>query len=263
MKNIPFVAEFYDRYRSPYPQQLYEKLQFLCPPPTCTDVLDVGCGPGLATVELSKHYDQVTGLDSSEEMIRYAESTINCRNVMWIYEEAEKLPFPNDSFDLLTCGEAFQLFRFEDFLGEARRILRRNGRIALFWPDRFTTNQDKRYERALFQTYRAFLKQQGISDVQGVIPSKEGKQPEEVVVDFLTDSGFVGCEISYIEYSIQWTMLSLIGYMLTHSAIGSLNKDQLEQLKQEYHVRLTETGFHDGFASQARVLLITGTTKAT
>ncbi len=262
MKNIPYVAEFYDTYRSPYPRQFYEALRSICPPTACKDVLDVGCGPGLATVELAKHYDQMTGLDSSAEMIRHAASVTNGKSVIWIHGEAEQLPFDNDEFDLLTCGESFHWFRVEDFLSEANRVLKRPGRIALFWPYRFTTDEGKRYERALFQTYREFLKKEGICDVRINLPRKEGKAPEELVVDYLSASGFFDCEMSFIEYSIQWTMANLIGYGLTQSTIGFLSTDQLEELEQAYRVRLTEAGFRDEFISQANVLLMTGKTNA-
>jgi ubiquinone/menaquinone biosynthesis C-methylase UbiE len=66
-------------------------------------VLDVGCGTGVITEELSQRTrGTVTGLDLDPAMIGFAAGRIP--DVEWIVGDAHCLPFPSESFDLVLCS---------------------------------------------------------------------------------------------------------------------------------------------------------------
>jgi len=60
-------------------------------------LLDVGCGNGYFTLHFAKHYD-VTGLDYSEVMLN-----MNPYKKL-VLGNAYKLPFSNDTFDIVFCS---------------------------------------------------------------------------------------------------------------------------------------------------------------
>lgn len=65
-------------------------------------VLDLGCGPGHAGLHLSPHAAAVVGLDPSPAMLSEAATLADqrqSRNVEWVVGTAEKIPWPNGSFD--------------------------------------------------------------------------------------------------------------------------------------------------------------------
>ncbi|KAH3680152.1 hypothetical protein WICPIJ_008365 [Wickerhamomyces pijperi] len=100
--------------------------------------LDVGCGPGTATFQLTEYYDQVIGCDPSTVMIQPGIDSItdNVRGgISFEVSPAEDLSAvaPEDeSFDLITSAEALHWFNHGKFFKEAARVLKPNGTLA-FW----------------------------------------------------------------------------------------------------------------------------------
>lgn len=101
-------------------------------PPTADSVLDVACGQGATTRWWTRHYPgaEVTGVNISEKQLE------TCRtlapNARFLLRDATDLQLPSASVDLVSCVEAaFHFDTREDFLAEARRVLRPGGRLVL------------------------------------------------------------------------------------------------------------------------------------
>jgi demethylmenaquinone methyltransferase/2-methoxy-6-polyprenyl-1,4-benzoquinol methylase len=93
-------------------------------------VLDVACGTGDMVLELQKHGCTVTGVDLSEEMLAIAKRKVE--NGMWKVADAEHLPFPDDSFDAVTCAFGVRNFvHLEQGLKEMLRVLKPGGRMVI------------------------------------------------------------------------------------------------------------------------------------
>jgi len=96
-------------------------------------VLDVACGTGALTRAAARRSGptgSVVGLDASEEMLAVAR--VQLPSVEWLLGRAEALPFADASFDRVVSQ--FGLMFFEDpalALAEMRRVLRREGRLAV------------------------------------------------------------------------------------------------------------------------------------
>jgi SAM-dependent methyltransferase len=105
------------------------------PAPT---LLDVACGPGLITAALAGSGVTVVGADLSTAMLKVARQ-LN-PGARFEQADAEALPFPDESFDAVSCN--FGMLHFGDppsAIGSAARVLRRGGRYAYaVWdtPDR-------------------------------------------------------------------------------------------------------------------------------
>lgn len=99
------------------------------------DVLDVGSGSGLFLFSLSERLpnSRFIGLDFSKNMIAMAkEGGKNIPNVQFIQGNAEKMPFSDESFDLVVSKDSFHEFGDPDsVLGEMWRVLRRDGSLIM------------------------------------------------------------------------------------------------------------------------------------
>jgi SAM-dependent methyltransferase len=95
-------------------------------------IVDVGAGTAQGTRALALGAGFAIGLEPNLEMIRAAPAD---PRVGWLRGRAEHLPLLSRSVDLLTVFGAFHWFKPEAFLGEARRVLRPSGRLALVWND--------------------------------------------------------------------------------------------------------------------------------
>ena len=94
-------------------------------------ILDVGCGTGANLLLLSK-YGEVEGVDVSQDALNF------CRERGFQHlrlGEAEKLPYEDESFDLVTAFDVIEHLD-DDVAGlrEFSRVLRKGGRVLLFVP---------------------------------------------------------------------------------------------------------------------------------
>ena len=103
--------------------------------------LDLATGPGEPAMSIARMVGPdgpVVGIDLSEKMVEIARRLAKERripNVTFLAMDAEKLDFPDDSFDLVTSRFGFQIFpNPETVAKEAYRVLRPKGRIgAAVW----------------------------------------------------------------------------------------------------------------------------------
>ena len=104
--------------------------------PLSTDrVLDVATGPGFLALIFAEKTAEVVGIDLTPAMLERAEvNRIQKKiiNIRFQEGDAESLPFPDDSFDIVTCGSAFH--HFSDtlhVLNEMKRVAKEKGKIAI------------------------------------------------------------------------------------------------------------------------------------
>jgi len=97
--------------------------------------LDVATGGGHVALALAPRVRSVVASDLTPAMLAAAEHFLGERgaaNVTFREADAEALPFPDASFDLVTCRIAPHHFpRPDRFVAEAARVLRAGGRFAL------------------------------------------------------------------------------------------------------------------------------------
>ncbi|PID86001.1 MAG: methyltransferase type 11 [Chloroflexi bacterium] len=98
-------------------------------------VLDVATGGGHTAFVLAPHVANVIASDLTTEMLRNAAKGAEERgltNVAAETADAEQLPFPDGSFDCVTCRIAAHHFPDNGrFLSECARVLKPGGRMAL------------------------------------------------------------------------------------------------------------------------------------
>ncbi len=98
-------------------------------------ILDVGCGAGLSTVLLARKGGLVTAFDVSERYLEMARERIRINGVEdrieWIGKMgAEKLDFPDESFDVVYGGHVLHHTKIEDSVPEIARAMKPGARGA-------------------------------------------------------------------------------------------------------------------------------------
>jgi SAM-dependent methyltransferase len=99
-------------------------------------VLDAGCGTGYGAAEISQA-SRVVGVDVSAEAVDHARCNFSRAGVHFLRAVCESLPFFDGSFDLVLAFEVIEhLERWQDFLAEARRVLRPAGLLLVSTPNK-------------------------------------------------------------------------------------------------------------------------------
>jgi arsenite methyltransferase len=99
-------------------------------------VLDLGCGAGtdsLVAARMVGREGHVVGIDMTREMLdkaRRAAAEMSADNVEFVEGEAEQLPFPEESFDVVISNGVIDLIPDKDAVfSELHRVLVPGGRI--------------------------------------------------------------------------------------------------------------------------------------
>jgi SAM-dependent methyltransferase len=119
-------AERYDRARPRYPDALVDRIVAASPGP---DVLDVGCGTGIAARQFEAAGCRVLGVDPDERMAGLARR---------LGTEVEVAAFEDwdpagREFDAVVAGQAWHWVDPVAGAAQAARVLRPGGRLAVFW----------------------------------------------------------------------------------------------------------------------------------
>ena len=101
-------------------------------------VLDLGCGAGtdsLVAAQMVGRAGSVTGIDMTPEMLakaRAAAGELAATNVHFVEAEAERLPFADESFDVIVSNGVVDLIPDKDAVfAELYRVLAPGGRMQI------------------------------------------------------------------------------------------------------------------------------------
>ena len=99
-------------------------------------VIDLGAGTGKFTQSLLATGAQVTAIEPVAAM--RAHLTQSLPQVVALTGEAQRMPVPDGSADVVICAQAFHWFATADALQEIRRVLKPKGALGLIWNVRDT-----------------------------------------------------------------------------------------------------------------------------
>ncbi len=138
-------ADRYDRARPRYPEALVSRLAAAGP-----DVLDVGCGTGIAARQFAAAGCTVLGVEPDARMARTAQR-LGTEVDIAAFEAWEPA---GREFDAVVAGQAWHWVDPAAGAAKAARVLRPGGRLAAFWnvpelPPAVTEAFAEAYERAL------------------------------------------------------------------------------------------------------------------
>jgi ubiquinone/menaquinone biosynthesis C-methylase UbiE len=139
--SIPHV---YERYMAPmlfapYASLIAGRAKALAP----ADILETAAGTGVLTEALHRAVPgaRITATDLNSPMLEQAARRVSGDSVRLVEANAQELPFPDSSFDLVVCQ--FGIMFFPDKVkanAEARRVLREGGTYMLVIWDRVDRN---------------------------------------------------------------------------------------------------------------------------
>ncbi len=132
-QNDSFYLEHIQRYRFTKPFVKGKK------------ILDLGCGTGYGSKELMKlGAKEVSGIDINREAIKFAiknfqtKSDIRTKKLTFQVGDSTKLPFRNNSFDVIVSFEVIEhIQNYRKYLQEVFRVLKNRGYFIFSTPNRF------------------------------------------------------------------------------------------------------------------------------
>jgi ubiquinone/menaquinone biosynthesis C-methylase UbiE len=118
-------ASIYAQYRPTYPDELFDYITSFVPEKETA--WDCATGNGQAAIKLSPHFNKVIATDISEAQLNKA---MPRENITYLVAPAERTPFPDNSFDLVTVATAYHWLNWKLFREEVSRVAKEGAVIA-------------------------------------------------------------------------------------------------------------------------------------
>ncbi len=211
------VAGAYAKYRRDYVDKVYENIYSFCPDKE-SNVLDVGCGTGFVTNHLAGYYKHVTGTDKAHEMLKVAQDSA-LENTSFVLASAEKLPYKDGSFDLVTAGAAYHWFDYEKAGKEIFRVLKPKGKLCVFW----------KYAPGEFSGY---LPRFAIENLKRIVSDIPNTNKEPISKKIFIKAGFSKVYDEEFDFDDIYTSEEILGYIQSHSTFNLLDDQQKEEYKK-------------------------------
>lgn len=120
-------SKLYATFRPTYPDDLYS---FIFKHVKNFDAAwDCATGNGQVAQVLAKHFKQVEATDISQPQLDNAHQA---ENIFYSVAPAEKTPFNDNQFDLITVGQALHWLDLEKFYNEVKRVAKKDALLAVW-----------------------------------------------------------------------------------------------------------------------------------
>ena len=128
------IPELYNRVRPNYPETLINDLLKLTEIPASAHILEIGCGPGIATRQIAPYGYPMLCLELSEAMAAFATNNLRTYPHVQIQQIAfESWPLQPHAFHLVMCAQAWHWIPPDIGYAKAAAALTPNGYLALLW----------------------------------------------------------------------------------------------------------------------------------
>jgi len=228
------TAEYYDRFRPPYPAVLLDDLRIRVPLRGAGRLLDLACGTGQISFALAANVAEVWAVDQEAESIEFGKGKadrLGVTNIRWIAAAAEEVALAG-AFDLVAIGNAFHRLERDAVARRLVHHLAEGGCVALLWspsPQR----GDRRWQRVLHDTLDRW--RDAVSARSRVPEGWERAMDRDPHKQVLRRSGLL--YEGRFEFPVvqRWSVESLIGFVYSTSF---LNRTVLEDRADAFETDL-------------------------
>ncbi|GAB4536119.1 MAG: class I SAM-dependent methyltransferase [Pleurocapsa sp.] len=228
------AAAAYDRHRPRYPQSICDRAVELTQLNSSSTILEIGCGPGIATLEFAKRGYSLVSLEPSEAACKLARR--NCQKypkVRIINATFEQWQPKTSKFDAVLAATSFHWLAPEIRYQKTAAVLKDQGFLVLLWNT--PPQPDVEVCRAMESAYQRHAPSLKISEQIATYQENLHQIGEAVI-----KSGYFHQLISdYLICEVTYSVDSYIGMLSTLSPYIMLEAKQrnalFADLKQVLH----------------------------
>ena len=98
------AAEYYDKYRPSYPEEIIDSLISVTGISDKSDLLEIGCGSGKATEQFVGNGFNILGIDPGEDLVRIGNERFKNESINFVQGRFEEHNFVQKKFDVIYAA---------------------------------------------------------------------------------------------------------------------------------------------------------------
>jgi SAM-dependent methyltransferase len=237
-ESFDFVAEYYNLYRSPYPQEVVDTVIALSNLHNGSRVLEIGCGTGQLSVPLAQHGIDLLALELGPHLAALARRNLKrFPNVQVEASSFEEWPLPSQKFDAVVSASAFHWLDPDVRFSKSAEALHPGGFLTILH-----VHHVRGGTPGLFAETQPYYMKWGLSDdLSFQPPAPDNVQTMYPEMDQLPE--FRSVERHHFEIPMSHSTASYIGWLNTDSLVNSLNDKSRRGFLQDID-RLIESKYN-------------------
>lgn len=241
-------AERYNRTRPRYPDELVRRIVEASPGP---DILDVGCGTGIAARQFQAAGRTVLGIEPDARMAVFARSS----GVEVEQSTFEKWNPTGRTFDAVIAAQTWHWVDPDAGAAKAARVLLPGGLLALFW---HTFQPPAAVLDAFVEVYQRVVPDSPL-DVEAMKRPGNGYQPmlDKAADGFRRTGGFGAPEQWRFDWERSYTRKEWLDQLPTQGTLTRLRPDQVTAVLAHVGAAIDEMG--GGFTMHGNTMAVAAT----
>lgn len=233
------AASYYGRYRTRYPQELFDHLATRFDLDGTGRLLDLGCGAGLIAIPFRQRFAEVIAVDPDSDMLREAKAesaSVGADNITWRCDRAESITSGWGQFHLVTLGRSFHWMQRIQVLDKLRPQLTPGAGVAII-----KTNEDPWHSEHPWRQAAIAVVKRWLGERRRTGQSGQGFwQPLAISHEaILSTAEFTHQELLTVPFERRWTVDDYLGYLYsTAFALPSFFGGDRPSFEQELRAAL-------------------------
>ena len=217
-ESFDLVAEYYNLYRSPYPQKVVDTIITLSNLHNGSKVLEIGCGTGQLSLALAQYGVDLLALELGPNLAALARRNLKrFPNVKVEVSSFEEWPLPSRKFDAVVSASAFHWLDLDVRFSKSAQALHSGGFLTILH-----VHHVRGGTPGFFADTQPYYLKWGLSDDLSFQPPAPGNVPTMYPeLDQLTE--FRSVERHHFEIPMSYSTTSYIGWLRTDSLVNSVN----------------------------------------
>jgi ubiquinone/menaquinone biosynthesis C-methylase UbiE len=232
------MAEGYAFRRPPVHREIIRAIASRLPAGGEIRALDIGCGAGLSTSALAPAASRRVGLEPVAAML--AHSAAVAPGARFVVGRAERLPFGDATFDLVSAAGSLNYVSLDLFLPEAARVLGTDGALLVY---DFSAARRLRDDPRLDEWFASFERRW---------PFPPGYEEMDVRTADLRAGGLTLRSYDALEVSVPMTLASYLDYLMSETNVEVAVSEGADEREIR---RWCEAPLREIFADGAREVL--------
>lgn len=220
------AAEYYDKFRPSYPQEIVDILIREAQISKGSKLLEIGAGSGKATAQFAGKSFDILCIEPGEDLVRIGNERFENDTIEFRLGRFEQVPLPEESFDLVFAAQSFHWIPQPLGFEKCADILKPQGSIAILYNMYLVTDNEQDTELlALSNKYGGF------ADFVTVKQSDE--RIKRICSDIESSKMFREPKIFKKQWIKEYTADEYYGFVLTGNKILQKTDEEKSQIYKD------------------------------